>query len=518
MSERKFKILCLLILLLAAGLRFWKIDDRVGLFSDSARDILVAWEAVREGRIPLTGSFSSAGPFVFGPLYYWYLMLVYWLFPTWISAAWYGIAAMSVFFVWILMAAANNWQGKKLALTVGLLSAMSPAQVFRSVGLTQHSVVGVCVAIALWALVKYMKMGKRIHLLVMGLMVGVAISMHYQALSLSIIGLVIVITQWKKQRRILGDFFIYGTGVILPMLPLLVWDSGQNWANLRNLLDYIFIAQYRFYIARRWLTFAGDFIPRTWGEVIGGRLIAGWLGIMIFSLALLISWFKKKLSLISVYMLFVLIVQLTVLRYSRAELFEGYLIFLHPFILLLTGWGLTITYKQGSWHRLLGVFCLLVIIVVSGWSDLSILKRQQKTLMIRDLSSVVDKIEKYYPETNNFKIYDFDYKTSEITYGLSLILAMRGEISDTGKAVGVCGAFACQTSEFTRNIMKYQRGQHTYRILDISGLQDRGLMSSQWNDLTPPNVLSEVGFWWKKENLKSTFSLMSYIKERFWFR
>src|SRR4051812_11368220 len=81
LSKYSFHILASLIFSLAIFLRFYHIDSRWGLGNDSARDIAIAIQALKHSELPIIGPFSSAGPFVFGPVYYWLLMFSNIIFP-----------------------------------------------------------------------------------------------------------------------------------------------------------------------------------------------------------------------------------------------------------------------------------------------------------------------------------------------------------------------------------------------------------------------------------------------------
>lgn len=113
------------------------------------RDILIAKEALARSEIPLIGSFSSAGPFVFGPLFYWFIMLSFLVIPFTILAPWIFLTIVGVSSVFVLMYIGKLIGGPKLAIVLGILSATSPQLVTRSIALNQHSLVGITAALLL---------------------------------------------------------------------------------------------------------------------------------------------------------------------------------------------------------------------------------------------------------------------------------------------------------------------------------------------------------------------------------
>src|SRR6266550_6434571 len=79
----KFKVsfsffLLILILLLAAFMRLYRISDYMTFLGDEGRDVLVA-KGILEGHFTLLGPRSSAGDFFMGPIYYYFITPFLWL-------------------------------------------------------------------------------------------------------------------------------------------------------------------------------------------------------------------------------------------------------------------------------------------------------------------------------------------------------------------------------------------------------------------------------------------------------
>lgn len=68
-QKYRVTLLVIVIFIVAAILRFYNFYEGWGVGGDSARDISIAREAIERREIPLIGPFSSAGPFVTGPMY-----------------------------------------------------------------------------------------------------------------------------------------------------------------------------------------------------------------------------------------------------------------------------------------------------------------------------------------------------------------------------------------------------------------------------------------------------------------
>ncbi len=500
----KYKLAIFLILLLAFVLRFWRIGNRWFVFSDTARDILVGRETVKSWQFPLVGSFSSAGPFVFGPLFYWLIALSYLPNVNWLILPWITVGLISLVFVWVMAKTGERLWGKKGAIILGLLSAVSPAQLFRSLGLTQHSLIGISGAVALFSFVSYLKDKKSIYLFLMGLGLGFGLSMHYQAINLLPFALAVFITPKFNLKKIVKNLAFLLAGLLIPSLSLMYWDSLQSWANFRNLLDYLFIGQYRIYVANRWLTFAFDFWPDFWGSIIGGGKLFGWFFIFLTLVTSIRAILRKKLSKTVFLLGVILFLQFILLRYHRGERFEGYLIYFHPLILFFSAWGLVTLAK--SYKKI--VFFIVLIVVIFGFKIFlpEMLLAQNQTPI---LEKIVKTLKERYPE-KKFSIYDYNFASSAYSYGISVFLDKEGLIDKEGIPIGVCSPSCPQQFPLISDLYE------PAKVVDISSLPKEEFKKPTWNNVNPRVVFEEVTLWWQKEKLTSPFSLKKFLLEKFY--
>lgn len=184
--KNKFIIAVILIFLLSIALRFYNYNSRWLLGNDAARDIAIAKEALVRGELPLIGSFSSAGPFVFGPLFYWTIMGSYILLPFLFSAPVIIVALSGILTVAVLFVCGYLVGGRKLALILGILTATSPQLVGRSLSLGQHSFISFFTSLAILSFILFWQKKKIIYAFILGISIGLALSFHYQAVNLLI--------------------------------------------------------------------------------------------------------------------------------------------------------------------------------------------------------------------------------------------------------------------------------------------------------------------------------------------
>lgn len=506
---KKYQVYFIFIILFALCLRVYRFESRVFFFSDNARDAIVAREALRTLTIPQIASFSSAGPFVFGPEYYWFLMSAYLLNPNNILMPYYFLVGLSVVFLVLMMLVAKCLLNNKFSLLTGLIIAVSPRQIFRSMSMTQHTVVAVCAAAALYFLVKFFKEKKSRQIFWCAFFVSLAISLHYQSLGLLIFGAVIIFVKAKLKRH-LWFFAAFALGAILPILPFFLWDAKQNFANINNLLDYLLIGQYRIYVANRWLWHIFDFWPSTIADIFGGnKVIGGILLYLSFSLALT-SFFRKKLSTELKLIFAIFFVFFIYLRYYRAEKFEGYLMYLHPLIFIVISWGV---YKMFKFKKILWTIGCFVFI--ANFFTISREFIQKNGNEIEDLKRLTKKIEKEVGVNKKIAVYDFavgegQTETSDFSQALVLYLDTKNKLNfENGGSIGLCkncDAKEMKCVEIKDDFVKRYNYHIVTKCIDF---KRHNLVAR-----SPNNIYLEILFWWKKRPLKSTFNLFLYLKER----
>ena len=152
-----YKIAIVFILIIAFILRFYRLSSRWGLGSDDTRDVIIAQEAIRRHELPLFGSFSSAGPFVFGPLFYWFIIVSYLILPFGIYTPWVSLSILGVINVLILIQIGKHLGGNKLAVIIGILAATSPQLIIRSSFLSQHSLILITTTILIYFFIMFRK-------------------------------------------------------------------------------------------------------------------------------------------------------------------------------------------------------------------------------------------------------------------------------------------------------------------------------------------------------------------------
>lgn len=508
-SKNKYLLSVWLILLLALVVRFYNFDVRWGIGNDDSRDIMIAHEALRRHELPLIGSFSSAGPFVFGPFFYWFIMLSYFLFPSFFTIPWIFTGLVGVATVAIFM-----WCGKKIAgnnfmILVGLFAATSPQLVVRSLQLGQHTFIGFTTACMILALLFFFEKKKLVFALLTGLAIGAGINFHYQALNLLIfLGVFFFVPKLSFKFKLIS-VALAGAGVVLGLLPLLIWDSQQQFANFTNILDYFLIAQYRLYVPNSWRLFIFTYIPHYWMMVIGNNSLVALITMVIVGVTTCTLFIKRKLSVNFVLLLVPFTLLLILNRFYKGERSEGYLLYFLPFILLITCYTLYILFQSGRLLLLRRFFVLILFSVLMIGNITSIRMIHAYHTQVEELERLIDTLHGSYPN-EKFVVYDYKGSLSVYNQALSALLFRRHLTSVKGMPVGFLCYVKCPG---LKKIAPYA-GVYLADLRSIKEIEDQNPL---WINVNPENMYDDLIGWSKRHELTSTFSLQRYLTERLHF-
>lgn len=510
-------------LLLAFIFRIYNLQERVNIGSDHVRDVIIAQEALKRGELPLIGSFASAGPFVFGPLYYWFVMVALTILPFSFKSPWLLMTFIGFLTVVIMMRTGFLIGGRRLCIIIGLLAAFSPQFIARSTFLSQHSLVGITTALSVLFFVLLYQRKKPLFSFLIGLSVGAAVSMHYQAINLLIFlpAMLLIPKTTIKMKAVY--FLLFSIGFIVPMIPLTYWDAQQNFANYNNILDYIFIAQYRIYVANSWKLYLLQYLPDYWSNVVGGNKPVAFIIMVVTFLTFVIQFLRRKLPGEILMLGAIFGILLIVIRYYKGERFDGYMIYTAPFIFVVCAWTFLTLFdvirnshviKHAS-HKSQKAFIsvsLVILIIILGFdfknaSQFIFMDSTHEEHIILAKNALIKK----FPN-EKFQLYDYFWKGSNYSYYLGVLLEKEGKISKDGMPIGVAYPYFPYSSE----IKPIYNGIWT--VTPLTNLSPELLEKPLWSKANPSDVYDDLMKWQKGEKLTSSFSLPNYVMERLGLR
>jgi hypothetical protein len=338
----------------------------------------------------------------------------------------------------------------------------------------------------------------------MGLSVGLAISMHYEALNLAIfVPAVLFIPKVTIKNRIKLFFFAF-LGVVIPSLPMLYWDAHQHFANAMNILDYLLIGQYRIYVPNSWRLFLFDYFPFYWARVVGNYPPVGLFLFFASGIAFIVSIFRKKITSQFLALGIIFLILLFVNKSYRGERSDDYMLYFSPFILVFTGFLIE---QFFNFKNILVKFFGLMILISLILINLSVIKN---VLFYKNIipteKTVIHALTQRYPN-QKFSIYDYKYQNSGYSLPLSLLLRNQNRLDANGLKIGVnCYGKDCPGKTYV--ILN-----QPLRVFNLGAVNQAKLDRSKgvWVNVNASLIYDYQVGWLNKYQLQSTFSLKDYI-------
>lgn len=341
-------IVLLFILVLAAILRFYKIDQYLTFLGDEGRDVIIVRRFLVYGDVFLIGPGTSIGNMYLGPLYYYMMALPLWLFNYSPVGPAVMVASLSIVTVWFVYYVGREWFGKYAGLIASFLYAIAPTVIIYSRSSWNPNIMPFFALLCIYAIYKAVTENKMLWLPVLGISYAFVLQSHYLGLLLApplflfwLYGAYI-----KKRSNSLGQYLIHSIVMVgifaILMSPLLVFDSRHGWRNLEA-LEKFFIERQTTVSARPW-----NALPLLWplAQEITSRLVAGknevfgsWVALGIIAGAFL-AYSKKRPEYKTILALIILTLwlgsALVGLGLYKQEIYDHYygFFFAAPFLLI----------------------------------------------------------------------------------------------------------------------------------------------------------------------------------------
>lgn len=502
--KRKPYLLILgILLVIGFFFAFYKFPYRYNLDDEIIRDVVVGIQGAREMQLPLIGAFSSTGPYTFGPWYFYQLILsnlvLHSFYSPWIYL---GLA-------YVLSIAILFWIGKELkdniyGLILAALGVFSPALIIGATHLTNPNLVTVFALLSVGLFIKVVKKNLSYWwTFVFGIVLGIAINIHYQSLSLLILPILMAIN--KKKKIFYSLSFL--VGLIITFLPLLMFDLNNHWFNLRNFTYYVFYGKNAIYVPNRWLFYIRDFWPSYWGDVIGvSKNLA--FAIMTF-VGIIVGYkiIKKKISTPFLLIIIAFLVDFIAMRYYWGERFFGYFNFLRPFVFIFTGYILYFVYKNIKFGKAISFLLLTILVLLILPKSVSRFTLDPFTL---DIYKQAKSLENKYPN-QKFATYvcSKSYRGNDARLPMAALFVLQkdGKIDENGMRIGVERTRCRRKDQSTKSfaINKLMGTNNHFKevprtsFADFSEASPSALSNAGWNPMTFRTIFDSTTRWWFKE-------------------
>jgi hypothetical protein len=242
----KTKIILLsLILLLAFGLRFYRLNETAPFLGDQGRDLLLIRESLLAGKIPLVSQPTSQGINA-GPAYF-YLIIPSLLLSRFhpLGPIWF-FTFLGVVTTFLLFKLGEKLWGLMPTFLTTLIYATSPLEIQRTRGFWNPVLLPLLSLSLLWALFQVQEKKKLSWLCLLGFLLGLAVQPHPTAffLFLLVMGwwIFFFLKKTSPQARLtvfkwslLGGLFF-----LLPLLPYGLYQLQHDWVDFKKIILIFF--------------------------------------------------------------------------------------------------------------------------------------------------------------------------------------------------------------------------------------------------------------------------------------
>lgn len=230
----------LLILALAAYLRFYNLPGYMTFLGDEGRDALMIKRILITGDIPLLGPPTSIGNMYLGPLYYYMMsvpMSIFYLNPVAAAGMVALIGTLTVALVYYL---GKSWFGRLSGLLSAFLYAISPVNIIYSRSSWNPNPAPFFTLLFIFSFYQIYKRGNFLWLILTGVSLAFAVQMHYLALILVPIAVILYFRQIisGKRKNVLSGTVLGVLVSLILMSPLVIFDLKHNLMNYRAVTTF----------------------------------------------------------------------------------------------------------------------------------------------------------------------------------------------------------------------------------------------------------------------------------------
>lgn len=477
------------IMLIGGVFRFYNAFSRYSFSEESIRDAIVAYIGAQQIQFPLTGPFSSVGPFTFGP-WYWYHLIISRIFLPTMFSPWVLLGIFSTATIYIYYKIGVLLEDRELGLILALFVALSPVQIVSAFGLNNPNLIHFYVALSFYLFLRHIiKRNNSIFWnFFFGIALGIGANIHYQMFALFILPIIVFFNTKKKLIFAVGII----TGITITFLPLIFFDLNNHWFTLRNFISYAVLGKDKQIISYRWLFYIRDFWPALFSNVFGTPNVISILLILFTLISLSYLTIKKKLSKAYYLILIGFFFDFVYLRYYGGPKFFGYLYFLHPYIFVLPVSSIYIFAKQQRYRVLIIFFALVVLSGFSIYAD--ILQVQPDPSNMKSKRSV-QKLEKKY--AGNISLFWCKKDTSSLSsmMGIFFLLYNNKRLGNDIKLY--LGSGKCSLNGIGQRIVIMPIEGTPF--LDVSSLTNKELNRAGVSQMDIQERYNVYARWWFKE-------------------
>lgn len=222
-------VLLLIVLILGAYLRLYRISEYMTFLGDEGRDMLVMKRMIMDHSFTLLGPTASVGGFFLGPIYYYFMLPFVWVSGMNPAGAAVMVALFGIATIYLVYRAGRDMFGVWVGLAASAMYAVSPVVIAYSRSSWNPNIVpffSTALIYALWRSVVKKETGL---LFWVGVLLGIGLQLHY--LFLFLVPVVILWYALFGRSFPLRQYLLGIAGFIAGFGPFLLFELRHGFPN-----------------------------------------------------------------------------------------------------------------------------------------------------------------------------------------------------------------------------------------------------------------------------------------------
>lgn len=231
-----FFVLTVFVFLLFIFFRSYNLPGRIGFGWDQERDAVAA-TGILAGKLTLLGPRVQGPAGFFLPPYFFYIIAPFYALGGLSPFATAGFIIFSAFlFFTSAYLIVSKVFDKKTALLFLAIWAVNPLSVSIDTIAWNPVVIPTLFLVFIYTYYRYLKNTKNLNIFLLGLIFGFGVSFHIQFIFTFLLLMPLLIDLIKKKNFLPFGYLI--TGIVIPFLPILIFDLRHNFLNVKQLIGY----------------------------------------------------------------------------------------------------------------------------------------------------------------------------------------------------------------------------------------------------------------------------------------
>jgi len=247
-SKNYVFIAIIVILLTAAFLRLYKIEDYMTFLGDEGRDVTIV-RGILHGDFTFLGPRASAGDFFLGPIYYYFMAPFLFISNYNPVGPAVMVALLGVATVFLVYRVGREFFGNSAGLVAAALYAVSPLVITYSRSSWNPNVMPFFSLLTLYTAYKAIENKKKYLFIISGIFLGILIQLHYLAIFVAAILFFYIlfseILDGEKKNILIALFKKYiltFTGFLIGISPFLLFELRHGFPNTKTIFQFIFFS------------------------------------------------------------------------------------------------------------------------------------------------------------------------------------------------------------------------------------------------------------------------------------